>query len=105
MPEDSNASSVSLCPLLHEPLCKLQVRWESRGNIYTFKFKLKSLSERKEKAKLGFPDPSKKPKIHETSSRISNTLLYTRIRVAASDSTACQVLYLKKKVKISNQFN
>lgn len=48
VPEDSNASSVSLCPLLHEPLCKLQVRWESRGNIYTFKFKLShSLKERK----------------------------------------------------------
>lgn len=48
VPEDSNASSVSLCPLLHEPLCKLQVRWESRGNIYTFKFKLShSLKEKK----------------------------------------------------------
>lgn len=56
VPERSTASSASLSPLLHGPLCRLGVRWESRGNIYTFKFKLSH--SLKGKAKLGFPDPS-----------------------------------------------
>lgn len=56
VPEHSGASSASLCPLLHGPLCRLQVRWESQGeNISTLKFELSH--SLKGKVERGFPGP------------------------------------------------